>query len=130
MVYQFTVDDFPVTADQKKFITGVQANIWSETMPTIKRLDFMLFPRISALAEAAWSQPASRNYPDYLNRLKPNLNGMLRMGFIIMIHSIRVCIPNRSVLANPSGTRVCVMFSVVLPVWCRFVFGNVMEISP
>lgn len=38
---------------QLSHIQGIQANVWTERMHTIKRLDFMTFPRLCALAEAA-----------------------------------------------------------------------------
>ncbi|MBL4677623.1 MAG: beta-N-acetylhexosaminidase [Mucilaginibacter sp.] len=42
-------------------ILGVQANIWTETVGSHKRLDFMLFPRMAALAEAGWTTKANKN---------------------------------------------------------------------
>lgn len=49
-------------------VVGIQANLWTEVVATDDRLDFMVFPRITALAEAAWGQ--NNNYTDYLDRLK------------------------------------------------------------
>lgn len=68
--YAFTADSVMAT-NQKQLVLGIQANLWTETVVSEQRLDFMLFPRISALAEAAWNE--KKNYPDYLNRLKPHL---------------------------------------------------------
>lgn len=57
----------PVTTENKKQLLGIQANLWTETMPNTQRLDFMLFPRIAALAEVAWT-----NKKDY-NQFKQTL---------------------------------------------------------
>ena len=43
-------------------VMGIQANIWTETMHTPQRVDFMLFPRICALAEAAWTNPGAKDF--------------------------------------------------------------------
>ncbi len=69
-VYSFTSESV-VSQKHKNQIFGIQANIWTEIIASEKRLDFMTFPRISALAEAAWSE--KRNYPEYLNRLQSHL---------------------------------------------------------
>lgn len=58
-----------VTKNNSKQIIGIQANVWTETMPTAERLDYMLFPRIAALAEAAWTVKESRNYLQFKQRL-------------------------------------------------------------
>ena len=54
-------------------ILGIQANLWTETIASEKRLDFMTFPRITALAEAAWTDSASKNEASFDERLKSNL---------------------------------------------------------
>lgn len=54
-------------------IEGIQANIWTETIHSPERLDFMTYPRIAALGEAAWSKIYSPDYPEFLKRLMPSL---------------------------------------------------------
>lgn len=55
-VYAFTATALPpVTVNNHKQVLGIQGNVWTETIATEQRLDFMLFPRIAALAEAAWT---------------------------------------------------------------------------
>lgn len=55
-VYNFSVTGLSsVTATNNEQVLGIQANVWTETMSTTQRLDYMLFPRIAALAEAAWT---------------------------------------------------------------------------
>jgi hexosaminidase len=45
-----------LTPEAEKRLKGLQANIWTEYIPTEDRLDFMTMPRMVALAEVAWSQ--------------------------------------------------------------------------
>ncbi|MCG8311381.1 MAG: beta-N-acetylhexosaminidase [Cytophagales bacterium] len=66
------VYDFPfgnIDGDHDKVI-GMQANVWTERIQNDKRLDFMTFPRLSAMAEAAWSYGKMKSYPEFLERLK------------------------------------------------------------
>jgi hexosaminidase len=63
-VYDFSVTNLSaVTSSNSKQILGIQANVWTETMSTTQRLDYMLFPRIAALAEAAWT--SKKDYPAF-----------------------------------------------------------------
>lgn len=48
----------------------MQANVWTETMPNEQRLEFMLFPRIAALAEAAWTTDSNKNFQQFEQKLK------------------------------------------------------------
>ncbi len=41
-------------------VIGLQANLWSECIPDLRKLEFMLVPRICALAEAAWLPKENR----------------------------------------------------------------------
>lgn len=58
--------------DHPDLIAGVQANLWTETIDTEQRLDFMTFPRIAALAEAAWSSNPVPDYNGFLRRMEPS----------------------------------------------------------
>lgn len=51
-------------------VVGIQANIWTALIWNEKRLDFMVFPRIAALAEAAWTRQEHKQYPLFVARLK------------------------------------------------------------
>ena len=51
-------------------ILGIQANLWTERIETEDRLDYMLFPRIAALAENAWTKEMNKNINSFNIRLK------------------------------------------------------------
>lgn len=72
-VYFFSADSYQSQTVSKNQILGIQANLWTETVPTVQRLDYLLFPRISALAEAAWSPKEGKDFPAFLQRLKGHL---------------------------------------------------------
>ncbi|WP_209406063.1 beta-N-acetylhexosaminidase [Pseudozobellia sp. WGM2] len=78
-VYGFNVDEI---VDSKKYqnqILGVQGNLWTETINSESRIDYMLFPRIAALAESAWTE-TRKDYPGFESRLRSHLNLYEKQG--------------------------------------------------
>ncbi len=69
-VYLFSDHTYPAAEQAPQLVLGMQANLWTEKVRSERRLEFLLFPRIAALAEAAWTAPQTRNYKAFLNRLK------------------------------------------------------------
>jgi hexosaminidase len=59
--------------ESKGNVLGFQANLWTETVLTVQRLDFMLFPRMAALAAAAWTKKTVRQIDHFENTLKSEL---------------------------------------------------------
>jgi hexosaminidase len=59
-----------LTADESKFILGAQANVWSEYLKTNEQVEYMTYPRASAMAEVVWSAQDKRDYNDFLKRMK------------------------------------------------------------
>ncbi|AKP52663.1 beta-N-acetylhexosaminidase [Cyclobacterium amurskyense] len=72
-VYDFEVDDFGVKPEEKPLILGIQANLWTETVHNEQRFDFLMYPRIAALAEVVWSEKAVKSYVGFKNRLSVHL---------------------------------------------------------
>ena len=58
-----------LTSDEARFVLGVQANLWTEYIPDFGQAQYMLLPRLSALAEAGWN-PQEKDYDDFLRRLR------------------------------------------------------------
>ena len=52
---------------------GIQANLWTEFVKTRQHLEFLLFPRIAALSEAAWTGGDNGNYQRFSLTLKDHL---------------------------------------------------------
>jgi len=50
-------------------VLGVEAPLWSETLATIRDVEFMLFPRLAGVAEMGWSPQAARSWAGYRQRL-------------------------------------------------------------
>ena len=69
-VYNFNPIPEELTTEQAKFVLGVQGNVWTEYMPTIKSVEYMLFPRVFAMSELNWSKTEQKNYDDFASRVK------------------------------------------------------------
>ena len=64
---------------QKALILGMQANLWCEYIPSRERIQYMIMPRMMALAELAWSDPSVKSWDGFKERLVkqfPRLNIM------------------------------------------------------
>ena len=62
-----------LTEEQAKHILGAQANLWTEYIATPEHVEYMVLPRMAALAEVQWMQPEKKNYEDFLNQRLPRL---------------------------------------------------------
>jgi len=68
-VYSFNPIPSELTKEEAKFIIGAQANVWTEYMPNPKQVEYMAFPRMSALAEVVWTNNENKNFNDFLSRM-------------------------------------------------------------
>lgn len=73
-VYAYPPDTLVDLATHPTQVRGMQGNIWSERIQSDERLDFMTYPRMSALAEAAWTNAGTKNYAAFEDRLRPMLH--------------------------------------------------------
>lgn len=89
-VYSYEPMPKELTADEARHIIGVQANIWTEYMPTFKQMQYMGLPRIAALSEVQWSQPQLKNYTDFSNRLVGLTRMYDRLGYNYAKHLYNV----------------------------------------
>jgi hexosaminidase len=67
----YTWDPIPkaIAPDKVGRILGVQANLWTEYIPDPRAAEYMLWPRLSALAEVAWTPAAGRELGAFRARL-------------------------------------------------------------
>ena len=68
-VYAFPTVPAVLGAAQAKHVLGVQANVWTEHMPTFAHVEHAVFPRLAALGEVAWSPVVANGWPGFLARL-------------------------------------------------------------
>lgn len=68
-VYSFEPVPSVLTEEEKPYIIGVQANLWREYIPTLSHVEYMVLPRLAALAEIQWTNPEKKDYRSFLTRL-------------------------------------------------------------
>ncbi|MDF9813480.1 beta-N-acetylhexosaminidase [Streptomyces sp. SPB162] len=72
-VYRFEPVPAELTGEEAAHVIGTQANAWTEVMDSARVVDYMVFPRLAAVAEVAWSRlpaPAERDWPDFERRME------------------------------------------------------------
>ncbi len=69
-VYKF--EPVPAGIDSS-FILGGQGNLWTESVPTFRHAEYMLWPRSFALAEVLWTPRKETNWNDFLRRTEVHL---------------------------------------------------------
>ena len=70
-VYSFEPINDTLSPDIQKHIIGVQANLWSEYVPTYSHVEYMELPRMAALSEVQWCKPENKDFNDFKQRLLP-----------------------------------------------------------
>ena len=79
-VYSF--EPIPVELDsaEARYIMGAQGNVWTEYINTPQHVEYMVLPRMMALAEVLWSPKEKRNEKDFLRRTEAEFPRLTRMG--------------------------------------------------
>ncbi|MFD6949447.1 beta-N-acetylhexosaminidase [Nocardiopsis sp. TSRI0078] len=68
-----------LTEEEARHVLGAQVNVWTEHIDTPRRLDYMVFPRLSAFAEQVWSA-GERDYAEFEPRLRRHLERLDAAG--------------------------------------------------
>ena len=67
-VYSYEPLPDTLSAEAKTRIKGVQANLWTEYIPFTTQAEYMVLPRMAALAEVQWTPVAKKNFDDFSKR--------------------------------------------------------------
>jgi hexosaminidase len=67
-VYSYEPVPKELNEQQAKFVMGAQGNVWTEYMGFPSKVEYMIFPRLSALSEVLWSPKEARNFPVLSNK--------------------------------------------------------------
>lgn len=69
-VYKYEPLPKGLPKEKHKYILGTQGNLWTEYIGNPSKLEYMLLPRMQAIAEVGWTQPSQKSYDNFLKRLK------------------------------------------------------------
>lgn len=67
-VYRYNPEPEQLSPQERQYILGVQANLWTEYIESQAQAEYMYFPRALALAELAWTPQSRRSYADFVGR--------------------------------------------------------------
>jgi len=68
-VYGYQPVPAALSADEARHVLGAQAQVWTEHLDSVRRVDYATFPRLSAFAEVVWSPAEVRDPADFDRRL-------------------------------------------------------------
>ncbi|MBS1579441.1 MAG: beta-N-acetylhexosaminidase [Bacteroidetes bacterium] len=69
-VYSYDPVPKELNNENKKYVLGAQANVWTEYIGSISKLEYMIFPRMSALSEVLWTPSEQKNEADFKRRIE------------------------------------------------------------
>ena len=67
-IYSYEPMPEVLNPEEQSHIVGVQANLWTEYIPTFSQVQYMTLPRMAALAESQWCSPENKDYEAFLCR--------------------------------------------------------------
>ncbi|MDR3047546.1 MAG: beta-N-acetylhexosaminidase [Bacteroidales bacterium] len=80
-VYQFDPIPEALTDEEAKFVKGGQANLWAEFISNTAHAEYMLLPRLSALAEAVWTPKREKNWDNFITKLPTQKQRLKILGY-------------------------------------------------
>ena len=80
-VYNYTPISDQLSDADKKNIIGVQACLWTEMTKDSLMMEWQMMPRIAALCELQWSNPAKKDLDCFMNRLQHQLDVYTAHGY-------------------------------------------------
>jgi alpha-L-fucosidase len=69
-VYAYEPIPAKLPAELQNHILGLQGNLWTEYIPTVRQMQYMIFPRECAISEVGWSPKVNRDWEGFTRRLQ------------------------------------------------------------
>ena len=93
---------------QRRIVNGIQAQLWTELIPTLGRAGYQLFPRLFAVAEAAWAAPANRISSEQFNTVADSqYRNLSAIGFNYALPEIEGIRHNNVFIHETTVAPVC-----------------------
>lgn len=97
-VYSYEPVPAELNSDEGKYVLGAQGNVWTEFIATNEQLEYMVMPRMPALAEVLWTPRQDRDFTDFNKRIQYHFKVYEQKG-------IRYCPGNFTVNIKPESTK-------------------------
>lgn len=89
-VYSYYPVPEELTPDEAKHILGAQANLWTEYITTTTHAEYMIFPRLLALAEVVWTPREKKDPGDFKRRIAYQIDLLKQKGVNVFSLSDRL----------------------------------------
>ena len=80
--YDFSVVPEGLPACASSLILGGQGNLWTEEVYNGRTAEYLLFPRLSALAEALWLPPDDKDFASFAARLEAHKERLRKLHIL------------------------------------------------
>ncbi len=80
-VYSLEPAPDTMTPEQKELVLGCQSNLWTEYIATLPHAQYMELPRLAALSEVQWCDPANKNFEDFKTRIPALMSLYDKLGY-------------------------------------------------
>ena len=101
-VYSYDPAPDSLGIDVTRWITGIQGNLWTEYVPTAQHAEYMLWPRMIAIAEIGWTPQALRSWELFRPRALKVADHMQSDGYTVF--DLRGEVGNRRQSTRPTRT--------------------------
>lgn len=81
MVYDYNPVPSALKPEAARHILGAQGNLWGEFIQTRSHVEYMVLPRMAALAEVVWSPATQKDFADFSKRLDSHFRYYEGRGF-------------------------------------------------
>lgn len=80
-VYSYDPMPDTLSVSLRPLLYGVQANLFAEYIPTLEHMEYMMYPRVLAIAEVGWSHPSVKDYAHFRRRALRAISHLQRDGY-------------------------------------------------
>jgi hexosaminidase len=80
-VYEFEPIPDSLTFKQSQHILGAQGNVWTEFIATPEHVQYMILPRMAAMAEVLWSPKEMRDWNSFIPRIKMQMERYSKLNY-------------------------------------------------
>ena len=88
-VYTFEPVPSTLSDEEKQYIIGTQANVWTEYISSGNHVEYMVLPRLAALSEVQWCMPQKKNYNEFLQRMTHQFEIYSSLGYNYAKHLVQ-----------------------------------------
>ncbi len=111
----YSYEPVPKVLDAKaaKHILGAQGNVWTEYIPSFKKVQYMVLPRMAALAEVVWTPAKEKNWADFQRRINQHFLIYKALGYNFSTGSYKVDIVVKD--STKSNFRIALQSEIYHP---------------